>query len=292
MSNIDAILIAGPTASGKSAYAIKQAQKHNGIIINTDSMQIYRELRVLTARPSKEEEAEAPHALYGTIPGKIHYSVGHWVEDIKKILEDCKNKKRLPIFTGGTGLYFSALLKGLSPVPEIPEEIRNYWRQKAKRVNINELHETLKKRDPIMAQQLNEMDTQRITRALEVIDATDTSLAEWQKQQGTPLLKTENLEKYVIAPEREILYERCNSRFDTMVREGALEEVKALLNHNLDEALPIMRALGVKPFTQYLTHQISLDQAIEQSKQDTRRYAKRQMTWLRSNMITWKWLQK
>lgn len=290
MGKIDAIMIAGPTASGKSAFAIELANKHNGIIVNADSMQVYSELRILTARPSIQEESLAPHAMYGTINGNLAYSVGQWYNDVKKQLDHCRSQGLIPIFTGGTGLYFSSLLKGLSPVPEIPEDIRNHWREQATEVGAEKLHELLTERDPVMANQLMPTDPQRIARALEVLEATGKSLSEWQKQPGTPLFSEENTERYVISPEREKLYERCNRRFDIMLEEGALDEVRELLKLNLSPDLPIMRALGVKPLQDYLEGNMSLEEAAEISKRDTRRYAKRQLTWLRSNMITWNWL--
>ena len=292
MSKIDAILVAGPTASGKSAFAMKLAEKHEGVIVNADSMQIYLELRILTARPSLEDEAKVPHAMYGTVSGKNAYSVGQWYSDAKDMMALCKKTGKVPIFTGGTGLYFHALLNGLSPVPEIPENIRAYWRKKAEEIPIAELYEVLGEKDSVMAERLMPTDTQRITRALEVIEATGVSLSEWQQKKGIPLLADDQVEKYVIAPEREQLYERCNKRFDIMMDMGAMDEVKYLMAQEFDESLPIIGALGFKPLRDFLLGYNSLEDALEVSKRDTRRYAKRQMTWLKSNMITWKWVKK
>ncbi len=288
MGKIDAILIAGPTASGKSAFAIEQAQKNNGIIVNTDSMQVYTELRVLTARPSVEDEAIVPHTMYGSVSGATAYSVGQWYDDVKILLEECRKSKTLPVFTGGTGMYFSALLGGLSPVPPVPDDIREHWRKLALKHPPAELHEMLKQRDPVMADQLRPSDPQRLARALEVIDATGISLSEWQKKPGIPLIDEARVGKYVISPEREVLYDRCNRRFDIMIEQGALTEVEELTKKNFHPDLPIMRALGVKPLQDYLSGKMPLEEVAEISKRDTRRYAKRQLTWLKSNMITWK----
>ncbi|MGH1349278.1 MAG: tRNA (adenosine(37)-N6)-dimethylallyltransferase MiaA [Methyloligellaceae bacterium] len=290
MGKIDAILIAGPTASGKSAFAIEQAQKNNGIIVNSDSMQVYKELRVLTARPSIEDEAVVPHCMYGNVSGATAYSVGQWYEDVKLVLEDCRQSGTVPVFTGGTGMYFSALLGGLSPVPPVPDDIREYWRKQALEVGAPVLHKMLQERDPLMAGQLRPSDPQRLARALEVFDATGISLCEWQKKPGVPLIDEAKVEKYVISPERDMLYDRCNRRFDIMIEQGALKEVEELSARNFHPDLPIMRALGVKPIQDYLSGKMSLEEVAEISKRDTRRYAKRQLTWLRGNMIAWNWM--
>ncbi|MEM7619795.1 MAG: tRNA (adenosine(37)-N6)-dimethylallyltransferase MiaA [Pseudomonadota bacterium] len=289
---IDAILIAGPTASGKSAFALELAEKHNGIIVNTDSMQVYRDLQVLTSRPTQQDMEHIPHTLYGIIPGSQAYSAGQWITDVKEVLAKYRNTNQIPIFTGGTGLYFSALLKGLSPIPDIPQEIRDKWRQQALTQDSASLHQILAEQDPVMSHQLRPSDTQRIVRALEVFDATGQSLAKWQKKAGTPLLQEDKTMRYVIIPERDEIYHKCNIRFDLMIAEGALDEVAALHSMHLDAGLPIMRAVGVPPLIAYLEKKISLDEAVERAKRDTRRYAKRQITWLKSNMITWNWKKK
>lgn len=287
-----AILIAGPTASGKSAFALEQAKKHNGVIINADSMQVYKDLKILTARPSVEDEHKAPHRLYGFASGKQAYSVGQWLDDVRAVIEECEHDKQMPIIVGGTGLYFSALLKGLSPIPDIPDDIRYYWRQKANTQGGPALHAILAEKDEVMADRLRPSDPQRVVRALEVLEATGQSLADWQHVDGTPLLLEDKTQRYVISPERDRLYDRCNSRFDRMLQAGALEEVKTLLKAKLDPGLPLMRALGLRPLITYLQQKLTLEEAIISAQRDTRRYAKRQLTWLRRNMITWNWLKK
>ncbi|MGH6886884.1 MAG: tRNA (adenosine(37)-N6)-dimethylallyltransferase MiaA, partial [Geminicoccales bacterium] len=201
-----AILIAGPTASGKSAAALELAKRRGGTVINADSMQVYRELSVLTARPASAEMVAIPHRLYGTVPAAEAYSVGHWLADAAAAMEEAKRQGRLPILVGGTGLYFKALLEGLSPVPDIPSETRAFWREKSESLGPKELYRALRSRDPVMAARLRPTDPQRVVRALEVIDATGVSLAEWQGTAGTPTLDSVAALKLVVAPEREPLY--------------------------------------------------------------------------------------
>lgn len=291
MSEVRAILIAGPTASGKSAFAIDLAQRVGGVIINADSMQIYRELRILTARPDPTEEAQARHLLFGFRSAADPYSVGQWLEDAAAALEHAEDAGLVPIFTGGTGLYFKALLEGLSPVPEIPEEIRERWRARAAQEDSKTLHRLLAERDPVMASRLRPSDPQRIVRALEVLEATGRSLAEWQAEPGVPFLQEEGVEKFVISPDRAELYRRCEVRAERMLAEGALEEVRQLLDMKLKAELPAMRAIGVQPLAAHLRGELSLDEALARLKLETRRYAKRQLTWARRNMVAWKWIK-
>ena len=284
-----AILIAGPTASGKSAAALDLAQRFGGIVINADSMQVYRELAVLTARPSQAEMQRAPHCLYGTVPASERYSVGRFLEDVAHALRDAKVEGRLPVFIGGTGLYFKALTEGLAQVPDVPPEIRAHWRGEAERIGTEGLHRALQARDPVMAARLRPSDPQRLLRALEVIDATSVSLAEWQGADAAAVLHPEGLLRIVIAPEREPLYAAIDARFDRMMEQGAIEEVRALLALGLDHALPAMRAHGVRELAAYLAGDSSLEAAVEKAKTESRRYAKRQMTWARRFMQDWQW---
>jgi len=288
---ISALLIAGPTAGGKSAVAMALADKIGGTIINADSMQVYRELRLLTARPSAEDEAAIPHRLYGFIPVVQAYSVGQWLEGVAREIEAVRCEQRIPIITGGTGLYFKALLEGLAPVPDIPDFVRHRWRAEAKRLGASDLHGILVARDPEMADRLRPEDTQRIVRALEVIEATGRSLSEWQDMPAKPVLDAGGAGKIVIAPEREILYGRIDARVDRMMDQGALQEVAALMDLKLDPGLPAMRALGVEALLAHLAGEIEKEQAISGFKTETRRYAKRQMTWLRGNMMSWQWIE-
>ena len=284
-----AILIAGPTASGKSAAALDLAQRFGGVVINADSMQVYRELAVLTARPSQAEMQRAPHCLYGTVPASERYSVGRFLEDVAHALRDAKVEGRLPVFIGGTGLYFKALTEGLAQVPDVPPEIRAHWRGEAERIGTEGLHRALQARDPVMAARLRPSDPQRLLRALEVIDATSVSLAEWQGADAAAVLHPEGLLRIVIAPEREPLYAAIDARFDRMMEQGAIEEVRALLALGLDHALPAMRAHGVRELAAYLAGDSSLEAAVEKAKTESRRYAKRQMTWARRFMQDWQW---
>jgi tRNA dimethylallyltransferase len=284
-----AILLAGPTASGKSAAALALASRLRGTIINADSMQVYRELSVLTARPTPDEEAASQHRLYGTVAAAEAYSVGHWLEDAARAMSEAGAEGRVPIVTGGTGLYFKALLEGLAPVPEVPPEIRGAWREQAQKVGAEGLYRELAARDPAMAARLRPSDSQRIVRALEVIDATGVSLAEWQGAPAAPLLAPETVLRLVIAPEREALYAKIDARFDAMIEAGAVEEVRSLIAQSLDPGLPALRAHGVRELAAYLAGSVSLEQAAAKAKTETRRYAKRQMTWIRRFMQEWDW---
>jgi len=286
---IEAILIAGPTASGKSAAALALARSLGGTVINVDSMQVYRELRVLTARPSAAELVMIPHRLYGTVPATEAYSVGRWLGDAAAAIEEAKAQSRMPILVGGTGLYFKTLLEGLAPVPDIPEETREAWRKKAAALGPAELHRELAARDPVMAARLQPSDPQRLVRALEVIDATNVSLADWQGTAGSPILRDDAVLKLVVAPEREAIYAAIDARFDRMLEEGALDEVDALMAMQLDTGLPVRRALGVRALGAHLAGAMSLEDAVAKTKTESRRYAKRQMTWLKRFMTDWEW---
>jgi tRNA dimethylallyltransferase len=284
-----AVLIAGPTASGKSAVAASLASALCGTVINADSMQAYRELAILTARPSDADMQLAPHRLYGTVPASQAYSVGSWIDDAAGAIGEAQGEGRVPILVGGTGLYFKALLEGLAPVPDVPAEIRAHWREQSKTLDAKALHAALAAIDPAMAGKLRPSDPQRIVRALEVIDATGVSLIEWQGASAAAVLGPEAVLKLVIAPEREPLYARIDARFERMIEAGAIDEVRALLELGLDEGLPAMRAHGVRELAAYLAGTNSLEEAITKAKTESRRYAKRQMTWARRYMADWEW---
>jgi tRNA dimethylallyltransferase len=285
-----AVLIAGPTASGKSAAALILASGSRGTVINADSMQVYRELAILTARPTEADMQLAPHRLYGSVSAREAYSVGRWLEDVAAAIGDAQDEGRVPILVGGTGLYFKALLGGLTLVPDIPVEIRSYWRKQSETLGAKDLHDALAARDPAMARRLRPSDPQRIVRALEVIDATGISLSEWQgSRPPSPVLSPEAVLKLVIAPEREPLYARIDARFDRMLQMGAMEEVRALLALGLANSLPAVRAHGVRELAGHLAGTSSLAAAIAKTKTESRRYAKRQMTWVRRYMADWEW---
>jgi tRNA dimethylallyltransferase len=286
---VQAVLIAGPTASGKSGVGLELACGLGGTVINADSMQVYRELRVLTARPSQSEEARAPHRLYGTVSAAQACSVGRWLDDAADAIAEARGEEKLPILVGGTGLYFRALTEGLAPVPDIPAEVRSYWREQAAKLGREALHQELAARDPAMAARLKPADPQRIVRALEVIDATGVSLAEWQGGNAAPLLAPGDVLRLVIAPEREPLFAAIDTRFDRMIEHGAVGEVRALLDLELDPGRPAMRAHGVRELAAYLSGAVSREEAVAKAKTESRRYAKRQMTWLRRFMSDWRW---
>jgi tRNA dimethylallyltransferase len=281
------ILIAGPTASGKSALALALAERFGGIVINADSMQVYAELRILTARPTPEDEARAPHALYGVVPAREAYSVGRFVRDVDAALADARESGLRPILVGGTGLYFKALLEGLSPVPAVDETVRSFWRGEAERSGTEAVHAVLTARDPMMAARLKAADTQRIVRALEVLDSSGKSLAHWQAQPGVPLIDGPNAVRLVLQPDRQTLQARAEARFERMVDAGALEEAAQLAARQLDHTLPAMRAIGVAPMIAAAAGVMRVGEAIEQAQIETRQYIKRQETWLKRNMIAW-----
>jgi tRNA dimethylallyltransferase len=265
------------------------AERVGGTVINADSMQVYRELPILAAHPAPDERARVPHRLYGTIAAAEAYSVGRWLDDAKKAIGDAGAEGRVPILTGGTGLYFKALQEGLAPVPDVPPEIRGLWRERATSLGAAALHRELDARDPAMAARIPLTDPQRIVRALEVIDATSISLAEWQGAPAASVLAPEGVVRLVIAPERAPLYAAIDARFEQMVEAGAIEEVGALLALGLDPGLPAMRAHGVRELAGYLRGLSSREQAVAKAKTETRRYAKRQMTWLKRFMKDWDW---
>lgn len=284
------ILIAGPTASGKSTLALGLAERGGGVIVNADSMQVYRDLRVLTARPTAAEEARAPHVLYGHVDAKENYSVGRWLGDAARVLGGAEAAGRLAIVVGGTGLYFKALMKGLSAIPPVPDEVRAKVRGETEAADTAALHARLAAADPLTAGKLRASDRQRILRALEVLAATGRPLAEWQEGGGNPLLPAGTPAVFLSVP-REVLHARIDARFDAMLKAGALDEVRALANRGLDWRLPVMKAHGVPWLQRYLADDISLADAVQRGKGDTRRYAKRQETFFRHQLPGWKWIE-
>jgi tRNA dimethylallyltransferase len=285
-----AVLIAGPTASGKSALAIALAQKTGGIVINADSMQVYRDLRVITARPTVDEEAAVPHRLYGHVDAAVNFSAGSWVADAAKVLAEARAQNHLPVFVGGSGLYFKALTRGLSAVPPIPPEIRDGVRARLERDGVEALHAELRQRDPASAERLKPRDRTRIARALEVVEATGRSLTDWHREGLPPLLPPGEFNALFLSPDREQLYSRIDARFDAMLKAGALEEVASLAARNLDPLLPAMKAHGVPALIRHLKGEITLDEAAAIGRADTRHYAKRQFTWFRHQLPEFQWV--
>ncbi|WP_428031267.1 tRNA (adenosine(37)-N6)-dimethylallyltransferase MiaA [Ancylobacter sp.] len=286
-----AVLIAGPTASGKSALALALAERTGGVVINADSMQVYRDLRVLSARPTPEEEARAPHRLYGHVDGAVDYSVAHWLEDARAALAEAERDGRLPIFTGGTGLYFKALTQGLSPIPAIPAQVRAQVRGLG--LDAPALHARLAAVDPETAARLRPSDTQRLMRALEVFEATGRPLARWQEAPAdAPVLTPETSVRLFLASDRAALRARIAERFHVMMGQGALEEARALLARGLPPDRTLLKAHGMPWFARHLAGEITREAAIDGAILDTRHYAKRQDTWFRHQLAGWTALDK
>lgn len=287
---VSAVLMAGPTASGKSALALKLARAANGVIINADSMQVYADLRVLSARPSDAEMADAPHRLYGHVDGAEEYTVARWLADVAPVLAEIRAAGKLPIFVGGTGLYFKALTQGLVELPPIPPEVSALWRERADDPAFD-LHQALTARDPEGAARLNPADRARVARALEVIEGTGQPMRHWQQAQtGAALVRPADAARLFLSPEREALRARIDARFLAMMEEGALEEVRTLLARGLAANRGVMKAHGVPHLIAHLRGEFSLEAAITRGQADTRAYAKRQHTWFRHQLPDWHWV--
>lgn len=284
-----AILIAGPTASGKSALAVEVAQRMGGAVVNADSMQVYADLAVLSARPTLEEQQGVPHLLFGHVDGAVNYSVGHWLEDARRVAADLAAAGLLPIFTGGTGLYFKALTRGLSDIPAVPEAVRARVRAEAEGLAPQALHAQLAALDPAMGARLRPTDPQRILRALEVFEATGQSLAHFQGARTAAVYAPEACLSLFLAPDRESLYARIDRRFEAMMAAGALDEARRLAARDLDPMLPVMRAHGVPGLIASLRGEATLAEAVARGQADTRHYAKRQFTFVRHQLPEFIW---
>jgi tRNA dimethylallyltransferase len=268
-------LIAGPTASGKSALALALAERHGGTVINADSAQVYGDLRIVTARPSEEEEARVPHRLYGYRDGADPCSAADWAADAKEAIAAARELGRLPILVGGTGLYIRTLLDGIAPVPPIDDAIR----AEVRAMPVAEAYAALEREDEGAAARLRPSDTTRVARALEVVRSTGRPLAEWQEHKSGGIGDAVRLAPLILLPPRDWLYARCDRRFEAMLSEEGLAEVRRLLERGLDPALPVMRAIGVPEIAAYLGGGTSREQALEAGRTATRQYAKRQYTW-------------
>jgi tRNA dimethylallyltransferase len=286
-----AVLIAGPTASGKSALALTLAEQIGGVIVNADSMQVYRDLRIITARPSADEEARQPHRLYGHVDAVENYSVGRWLRDAQAAIDEALAMGRVPIVVGGTGLYFLTLTRGLAAVPPIPPDIRAAVRGRLANDGVEPLYAELQQRDPATAQRLMSGDRARITRALEVILATGRSLSDWHLEGMPAVVDPARTARFFLDVDRDELGRRIGTRFDAMLAQGALEEVERLAARRLNPMLPAMKAHGVPWLIRHLRGEISLEEAAEGSKRDTKRYTKRQVTWFRNQAPDWPWLE-
>jgi tRNA dimethylallyltransferase len=285
--SMEAVLIAGPTSAGKSSAARALAERINGVVINADSMQVYAGLPVLSGQPSAEDRAGTPHRLYGHVSPAERYSSGRYQQEAQAAFTAARAEGRVPIFAGGTGLYFNALTQGLAPIPAVPPEVRAMVRQRFETLGRDEFYADLVRRDPAAAA-LRRSDSQRVLRAADVFEATGRGIAAWQAVARRPVLGELKLARFVIAPDREILNERINRRFEDMVGAGALAEVQAL--SGLDPSLPAARMLGFPELSRHLRGEITLDQAIATAQMMTRRFAKRQLTWFRRYMADWRWI--
>lgn len=273
-----AIILAGPTASGKTALALQLAAQKNGVIINADSMQVYAGIPILTAAPTEAEKAQAPHRLFGYLDPAIPCSVGIWLEAARIAAYETWQEGRIPIFVGGTGMYIRALMQGISPIPDIAESAREKFRA----MSTDAAYAWLQQHDPAMATKLEAGDTQRIQRACEVLHHTGKSLLHWQAIPPQPPMPEAQFMLYSLTLDRDLLYSRCNQRLEHMLAQGALEELQTLLDRNLPPDLPAMHAVGVPELARYLRGEWPLEQALEKAQQATRNYAKRQLTWLRN----------
>lgn len=281
------ILIAGPTASGKSSLAMSLVERFGGAIVNADSQQVYRDWRLLTARPSEADEAKAPHYLFGHLAMSETCSVGRWLREVRLVLAECRETGQRPVIVGGTGLYFKALTNGIAPIPETPRPIRTRGEAQLAERGLPAFATELAERDPKTAENIDLENPMRVLRAWEVLETTGLGLADWQSQNDPPTLPLEETLPILIQPERERLYERCDERFEQMVLEGALGEVRRVAEMNLPPDIPGMRALGARELLGHVEGRLSLLEAIDQAQKATRQYAKRQLTWGRNQMRDW-----
>ncbi len=282
-------IIGGPTASGKSAHALALADKNDGIIINCDSMQIYDGLQILTAQPPHEDLAQAPHVLYSHLHPNEACSAGNWREIVEPIIHDVLKQGKAPIIVGGSGLYIKALMEGLSPMPDVPQDVRDAAVAKQQELGNPAFHAELEKRDPVMAARFHPYHTARLVRAWEVLEATGKSLSEWQKLSRLAPPENWNFEVEIIIPERPVQHQRCNDRFVWMLDNGALEEVEAFSKRiesgEVNENVPLKNALGYRELLAYIKGETSKEDAVEKAQARTRQYAKQQVTWFRNQVL-------
>ena len=277
------LILFGPTASGKSNLALKVSLNVDATIINADSLQIYKNLRILTSRPTVEDEKKVAHKLYGVMDGVDNCSVAYWLELVKKEIQKCWDRNKLPILVGGTGMYLKALMEGISEIPSIPNSIRLETEEILKKNNLDYLYNEIFKVN--QQTRINKQDRQRIVRAFNVLKSTGKTIEEWQKT-NKRIFEEVHFERYLPQREREDLYKISEKRFDEMLREGAIEEVKELLEHDFNSKNSIMKAIGVREIQRYLKNEISKEECIDLSKKNTRNYIKRQLTWIRGNNIS------
>ena len=280
------VFIAGPTASGKSAWAIELAKTFNGEIINADAMQVYEDLQILSARPTFSEMQGVPHHLFGHIAGNIRYSTGQWLREVQPVILDCLAREVVPILVGGTGLYFKALLEGLVKVPAISQDVFENVKTILENEGIANLRDEALRIDPRATARILGDDPQRLSRIVSVYRETGKPLSEWQSE-TRPIIPKQFCKCAVLIPDRSVLYERINARFENMITSGGLTEAKSVFAKNYDTSLPIMKAIGVRQLQGYFTGDTNLDDSIALASRDTRRFAKRQLTWFRGQARNW-----
>lgn len=282
-----AILIHGPTASGKTALAIEVARKLGGEVINADSMQVYRDLQVISARPTEEEMDGVPHHLFGYVDAAARYSTGEWLEAARSVLKRLQRQNKHAVIVGGTGLYLLALTQGLSDIPPVPDDIRAEVKQISDTEGADGLRARLAPHDPDLAERLGTGDKQRLARAYEVWLATGRPLSDFQTERQPPVLKDGEWVGYALTPPRSALYKKIDRRFEGMLMQGAMAEARALVARDLDPELPAMKAHGMPWLAAFVRGEISAEEAAENAKRDTRRYAKRQFTWIGRQFPFW-----
>ena len=280
------ICIAGPTASGKSAWALEIAKSVGGEIINADALQVYADLQILSARPTRGEMNEVPHHLFGHIAGHVRYSTGQWLREVQPVILDCLARDVIPILTGGTGLYFKALTEGIAEVPPVSAKAMSTAQSLLDDKGIAALRDQAERVDAVASARVLGNDPQRLLRIVSVYNETGKALSEWQAN-TRPIIPKRFCRRAVLLPERTSLYERINTRFDAMVENGGLSEAKAVYNKGYDLSLPMMKAIGLQQFIPYLRGEVELAESIEHAKRDTRRFAKRQFTWFRGQASNW-----
>ena len=281
------ILVAGPTASGKSALALRLARALDGVIINADSQQVYRDWHILSARPSTEEEAQAPHRMYGHVPLHAVYSTGHWLDEVSSELTKCRQEGRTPIIAGGTGLYFKALTVGLAKIPRVDPNVREHGEAELERLGLAAFVSALAKRDAKTCDRIDLLNPRRVLRAWEVLEQTGQGIADWQDATPPPLVPLSACHAIALTPPRDWLYARCDQRFEGMIQSEVLAEVEAVIHLDLSADAPGLKAVGAPELMAHLRGDIPLDTAIQKAQMETRRYAKRQSTWIRNQMQSW-----
>ena len=275
------ICIAGPTASGKSAYAVQIARALDGEIINADALQVYSDLQILSARPTDEEMGDLPHHLFGHVSGKVRYSTGQWLREVEPLIIDILARNKMPVLVGGTGLYFRALLHGMADIPAVPEQVSKKTSERLARDGIARLRAEAERLDPVAASRVLGDDPQRLQRIVNVAIGTGQPLSKWQAETH-PVVPSRFARYYVLTPPRDLLYARINARYDEMLRAGGMDEAKTVFAANYDESLPVMKAIGLRQLQRFFDEEGSLDDAVEDAKRESRRFAKRQMTWFRN----------